>query len=53
MRLPSLDANHFSVSQIWWLAWASGMPPSAMVPVTSTRRSARSPMPTSSSGWTS
>ena len=24
MRLPSLDANHFSVSQIWWLACASG-----------------------------
>ena len=53
IRLPSLDANHFSVSQIWWPAWASGMPASAIVVVTPTSRSARSEMLTSSSGCTS
>src|SRR3546814_2246214 len=50
MRLPSLDTNHFSVSQIWWLACASGTPASAITPVASTRRSARSVRLTSSSG---
>ena len=50
MRLPSLEANHFSVSHTCDLACASATPASVAAFVAATRRSARSPTPTSSSG---